>query len=156
MSERLTAALLGFGAVASGRRGEVSYPMSHLAAYRSLHERISITAIADTDADRRRLAAREVPAARIYRDFNTLLEAENSDVVSVCLPPAHNTDGLLAAAAAGARAIWCYAPRRWIFPLAYLSNAIGSRCCGRPGVSRRRKPRTWWANRFAAQYQRAT
>lgn len=82
MPHPLRGAIVGFGFIAE--RG-------HLPAYLQHPERFAITAVADISPARRAIAQRALPNARVYADFQTLLEGERElDFVDIATPPAQH------------------------------------------------------------------
>lgn len=73
--EKLKVAVIGCGSIAKHR---------HLGEY-AANKHVEITAVCDIVEDRVKQVADEY-AATAYTDYKTLLEKENVDIVSVCLP----------------------------------------------------------------------
>ena len=84
-------ALIGFGHVAE--RG-------HLPGWRERDD-FEIVAVADANSERRALASRLLPAARLYEDLEALLARETLDVVDIATPPVLHAPLIAKAAAAG-------------------------------------------------------
>lgn len=85
------AALLGFGNVAE---------KGHLPAWRQRRD-FEIVAVADTNADRRALAAQLLPSARVYEHCSELLALECVDVVDIATPPSSHASLVVKSATAG-------------------------------------------------------
>ena len=49
----------------------------------------------------------QFPEARFHRDYREMLEAEQPDIVSIATPATVHAEMVVAAAAAGAKSIWC-------------------------------------------------
>ena len=98
MSRRRTA-LLGFGHVAEH---------GHLPAWRARDD-FAIVAVADPDPDRRAVARRLLPQARIYSDAAIALNDLSLDVVDIATPPALHMPLVIRAARAGCH-ILCEKP----------------------------------------------
>ncbi len=96
---RRRTAVLGFGHVAEH---------GHLPAWRARAD-IDLVAVADPDAGRRAVAARLLPAARVYADAAELLARETLDAVDIAAPPAQHAALAVAAARAGCH-ILCEKP----------------------------------------------
>lgn len=64
---------------------------------------VNILAVADVSPERRSLAGRALPGARIYGDYESLLRAEaaNLDFIDICTPPAYHAAIAHAALARG-------------------------------------------------------
>lgn len=78
-------AIVGFGNVALH---------GHLPAWQRRAD-ARIIAVADVDPERRRLAARHLPRARLYDDAAALLESERLDFVDIAAPPARHAPLIL-------------------------------------------------------------
>jgi predicted dehydrogenase len=98
MTPRRTA-ILGFGHVAEH---------GHLPAWRARND-FAIVAVAEPDAQRRAVAQRLLPQARMFDDPLAALAAEPVDVVDIAAPPALHTPLTIAAARAGCH-ILCEKP----------------------------------------------
>jgi UDP-N-acetylglucosamine 3-dehydrogenase len=70
----------------------------------------SIVAASDTESKRRERAQRRWKIAKVYGDFQDMLNQEQLDMVSVCVPPRFHRQAVLAAAHAGAKAVLCEKP----------------------------------------------
>ena len=94
MRRPLVGAIAGFGFIAE--RG-------HLPAYRLHPERFAIAAVVDTCPERRELARRMLPGARIYEDPALLFaaEAERLDFLDIATPPSEHAALAHAALACG-------------------------------------------------------
>ncbi|WIM05110.1 MAG: Gfo/Idh/MocA family oxidoreductase [Candidatus Nitricoxidivorans perseverans] len=107
---RWKAAIIGFGRIAEGRTDAGALPLSHVDAYLSNRNDVSLEAVADTSAGRRARAAELLPGIRLYSDGEEMLVAERPDIVSICTPDATHVHWLLAAGNAGVRGAWCEKP----------------------------------------------
>jgi predicted dehydrogenase len=88
---RLTGAIVGFGEVAQH---------GHWPAYAASNE-LSIVAVVDRTAERRRLAERLTPPPRTYDSLDALAGSETIDFIDICTPPALHAEPMLAALASG-------------------------------------------------------
>jgi predicted dehydrogenase len=82
---------------------------THTGAYLALSD-VTLAAGADSDEDRRRRFLYRSVTANAYADYQSMLQAQNLDVVSVCTPTALHHEMVLAAVQAGVRAIFCEKP----------------------------------------------
>jgi predicted dehydrogenase len=82
---------------------------THAGAYAPC-PRTELSALADWDADARRLAGHRWNVERVYPDLESMLQAERLDILSVCTPSGSHASAVLAAAAAGVPAVWCEKP----------------------------------------------
>jgi predicted dehydrogenase len=87
--KRRLGAILGFGNVALH---------GHLPAWQR-RGGVRIIAVADVDPERRQLAARHLPRARLHDDPAVLLEGERVDFVDIATPPARHAPLILHSAA---------------------------------------------------------
>lgn len=84
-------ALLGFGNVAE---------KGHLPAW-SARADVRVVAVLDADSERRSLAARLLPGARVYDDAASLFRREQPDLVDIATPPALHAPLIVQAARHG-------------------------------------------------------
>jgi predicted dehydrogenase len=85
----LKGAVIGYGFI-SGKGHIPAYLQRQKANQKTSHStNVQIIAVADICAERRALAAKELPEARIYSDYESLLkqEAKNLDFVDISTPP---------------------------------------------------------------------
>ncbi len=92
-------AIVGFGNVALH---------GHLPGWQAQSD-FRIVAVADPDSQRRALALKALPEARIYSDLTSLLAREDIDFVDVASPPAYHASAVTEAATAG-KHILCEKP----------------------------------------------
>lgn len=86
--KKLKVAVVGYGFI-SGK--------GHIPAYAQRSD-VEVVAIADISAERRALAAKALPEARIYSSYQELLKGENDlDVVDVSTPPCDHAEISVAA-----------------------------------------------------------
>jgi predicted dehydrogenase len=97
MRTRRTAAI-----IAAGSQARV-----HAAAYSRLAD---LVAVADPVESAREGLAADFGIPRTYGDFEAMLETEHPQIVSVCTPPALHKPAVLAALAAGTKAVHCEKP----------------------------------------------
>ena len=91
------------GIIGGGRMGT-----HHGRAY-ALHPMIEVVAVADTDEENRQLFAQRF-GARPYVDYEEMLAVEKPDITGAILPVKEHADAVVAAAAAGVRAVFCEKP----------------------------------------------
>src|SRR5687767_9067615 len=93
-----SAAIIGCGRIADTIEDEIEtapgwqlLPFSHAGAYQR-SPRTQLVAAADPNPDRRASLGRRrgVSDEHLYDDYRALLERENPDVVSVCVPTRHH------------------------------------------------------------------
>jgi predicted dehydrogenase len=84
-------AIIGFGEVAQH---------GHWPAYAASRD-LTIVAVVERTAERRRLAESLSPSLRAYESMAALAAAETIDFIDICTPPALHTDPMLAAIAHG-------------------------------------------------------
>jgi len=84
-------AIIGFGEVAQH---------GHWPAY-AVSTELSIVAVVERTAERRRLAESLSPSVRAYESIAALAAAETIDFIDICTPPAFHTDPMLAAIGRG-------------------------------------------------------
>lgn len=84
MSERLRGAIVGFGFISG---------LGHTPAYLQRND-VEIVAVADICEARRAIAQQTLPAARIYADYQVLLEAEGRDLdfLDIATPPCDHAE----------------------------------------------------------------
>ncbi|MCE9537156.1 MAG: Gfo/Idh/MocA family oxidoreductase [Nitrospirae bacterium] len=82
---------------------------THTGAYLALPD-VVLAAGADSDEDRRRRFLYRSVTASAYVDYQSMLQTERLDVVSVCTPTALHHEMVLAAVQAGVRAVFCEKP----------------------------------------------
>jgi len=111
----LNGAIIGFGEAAQH---------GHWPAYARSDE-LSIVAVVDRTADRRRVAEGLAPELRTYASLADLAAAETLDFVDICTPPALHVEPMLAAIAQGWHVV-CEKP--FILDVAALERA---RACAR-------------------------
>lgn len=85
---------IGIGVIAAGQMGQ-----RHANVYRQLPE-VELRAVADLDTEAAR-AAVDPAGADVYADWRELLERDDIQAVSICLPDWLHRDAVIAAAAAG-------------------------------------------------------
>jgi predicted dehydrogenase len=107
---------LGIAVIGCGKRwktpGATGFGMAHqhMAGYRRATN-VKLVAAADIKLENAQAFAEEYdPGARVYTDYLQMLEAEKPDTVSVCTWPGLHCEMVVAAAAAGVRAIHCEKP----------------------------------------------
>ncbi|MGN6126263.1 MAG: Gfo/Idh/MocA family protein [Humibacter sp.] len=88
--------------VAAGGQARV-----HATAYSRFAD---LVAVADPVESSREGLAAELGIPRTYADFERMLREERPEIVSVCTPPALHKPAVLAAIAAGAKAVHCEKP----------------------------------------------
>ncbi len=88
--------------VAAGSQARV-----HAAAYARF---ATLVAVADPVGSARETLAADFGIPRAYDDFERMLRIERPDIVSVCTPPALHKAAVLAAVAAGVKAVHCEKP----------------------------------------------
>jgi UDP-N-acetylglucosamine 3-dehydrogenase len=103
-----TAAIIGCGRRGQGRGGVFGIGEAHAYAYNQ-HPRVSLVAAADINNELLQ-AFCEDHGTRGYHDYREMLEKERPDIVSVCTWPPLHAEMTVAAAEAGAKAIWCEKP----------------------------------------------
>ena len=102
------AAIIGCGRRGQGRGGAFGIGEAHAYAYNH-HPHISLVAAADIN-DESLQAFCQDHGTQGYHDYRTMLEKEHPDIVSVCTWPPLHAEMTIAAAEAGAKAIWCEKP----------------------------------------------
>lgn len=110
-TEPYRAGVIGLGQIGNlfdedPRRKEV---WTHTGAYLALPN-VTLTAGADSDEDRRRRFQYRGVTASAYADYQSMLQAERLDIVSICTPTALHHEMVLAAVRAGVQAIFCEKP----------------------------------------------
>ncbi len=106
--ETIRAAIVGCGRIAGlleddTRRG---HPSTHAGAYRAVEATRIVACSGRTIESAERFAQRfDIPAA--YDDFETMLDEQLPDLVSICTPASVRLDVVRAAAACGVRGIFC-------------------------------------------------
>ena len=78
--------------------GRFGLPNGHAACYAAMHD-MELVGGADIDPGRREAFAKrwDLPAERVYEDYNDLLETEDLYIVSISTPSPHHTEPALAA-----------------------------------------------------------
>ena len=109
MTSNYRAVVIGCGVGGQGRAGVHSIGYLHGGAYRR-SDRIELVAAADLVAENAANYAKEFGFERTYSDYRAMLKEERPDFVSVCTWPPLHADMVVAAAEAGAKAIWCEKP----------------------------------------------
>ncbi|MCZ6636248.1 MAG: Gfo/Idh/MocA family oxidoreductase, partial [bacterium] len=105
------AAVIGLGVMGQiadglgGRHPDWFRPCCHADAYED-HPRTQLIAGSTRDSQRqeRFRSARQLP---VYSDYREMLEKERPDVVSIATPATVHAEMVIAAAEAGAKAVWC-------------------------------------------------
>src|ERR1700681_4811633 len=89
----LRGAVVGFGFILS--KGHIPAYLQRVTQQKD----VEIVAVADVSEARRAVAAQVLPQARIYTDYEILLEqeAENLDFIDIATPPAFHAEIALAA-----------------------------------------------------------
>lgn len=82
---------------------------THAGAYAAC-PRTELVALADLNPETLEKAGRRWGVKRIYPVLSALLKAESVEILSVCTPSNSHAEAVRAAAAAGARAVWCEKP----------------------------------------------
>jgi predicted dehydrogenase len=82
---------------------------AHLDGYVQAPDIVTVTAIADIDAEHARPAAARAGGARVFSDYREMLASSLVDAVDICLPHHLHADAIVAAAAAGVH-ILCEKP----------------------------------------------
>lgn len=90
--------------IAAGSQGRV-----HAAGYAQLSD-VTLIAVADPNRAVAEELAADLGGARVYEDYQELLETERPDLLSICTPPASHLAIVTAAVAAGVKAIHCEKP----------------------------------------------
>lgn len=91
------------GLIGGGRMGT-----THARAY-ACNPRTQVAAVADTDAEVRRLFCERF-GCRGYADYAEMLQKEDLDIAAPILPVRANADAVVAAAASGVKAVFCEKP----------------------------------------------
>ena len=105
------AAVIGLGIMGDvvdglgGRNPDLLLPGNHAAAYVE-HPRTELIAGATRDPERQARFG-DKRGAPVYGDYREMLEAEQPDIVSIATPATVHAEMVVAAAAAGAKSIWC-------------------------------------------------
>lgn len=105
----LTAAIIGFGAIA-GRRQEMALPMTHADSYAALADRVQVVAVSDPDEAAQSIAERWFPACRFHASPQQMLQEEDIDILSLCAPAGTAADFLALPEVAQVRGVWCEKP----------------------------------------------
>ena len=105
------AAIIGCGRIASTFDDDPlrEHPATHAGAYAAVAG-ISIVAAADLDKKKLDAFGKKWNCTNLFADYNKMLTSAKPDIVSVCLPTQFHCDAVLAAAKAGAKAIFCEKP----------------------------------------------
>jgi predicted dehydrogenase len=100
-TKKLRGALVGYGFIME--RGHAAGYRARATASNDAGRDVEIVAIADVSEERRELARRHFPGARLYSDHGALLAAEenNLDFVDVATPPSEHAEVAHAALARG-------------------------------------------------------
>jgi predicted dehydrogenase len=98
-SDRITAAIVGFGAVAKN---------AHLPWYFKRSD-VELVAVVEPTAAGRSLARCVVPDVQVFEDVGSLLQSVDVDFLDIASPPAAHAEALLKAATAGI-AVFCEKP----------------------------------------------
>ncbi|HWO88317.1 MAG TPA: Gfo/Idh/MocA family oxidoreductase [Gemmatimonadales bacterium] len=111
MTERYRVAVIGCGKPRSDR-GATGFGMAHSHVHGYLATgRCELAAVADVVPENARdFVARYGGAAKVYTDYQEMLEVERPDIVSICTWPKLHAPMVLAAASADVRAIHCEKP----------------------------------------------
>ncbi len=88
--------MIDVGVIGCGRIAQ----LAHLGVLSRLPQ-VRVTAIADTDATKREVAAETAPHAKAYADYRALLHQSNVQAVVICLPPAFHARCAIEAFVAG-------------------------------------------------------
>lgn len=112
MSEKIyRGAVIGLGIMGDvvdglgGRNPNLLLPGNHAEAY-VMHSRTELIAGATRDPERQ-ARFRDKRGVPVYGDYREMLEVERPDIVSIATPATVHAEMVVAAAEAGARAIWC-------------------------------------------------
>lgn len=73
---------IGIGIIGAG---EIS--LLHVAAYRTLGDRVRLVAVADIDRERSKFLSERFEIASVHEDYQRLLADPDVDAVSICTPP---------------------------------------------------------------------
>ena len=100
----LKGAIVGFGNVAH---------YAHLPVWKDFDD-FEITAVVDCNRERRDIARRALPEARVYDNFEKMLQNEELDFVDICTPPRYHAEMVKAACSEGMH-VFCEKPliTRW-------------------------------------------
>jgi predicted dehydrogenase len=82
---------------------------THAGAYAAA-ARVDLVAASDLDAGRLETCGERWAVESLYPDYREMLSEEAPDLVSVCTPPAHHAEVVLAAVEAGVRGVFCEKP----------------------------------------------
>ena len=93
-------AIVGAGAIAGGR---------HIPAVQAQDGRAKVVAVVDVDGDRAAAFAADWGVEHSYTDLDTMLAADQPDLVIICTPPSGHHAGVQACLRAGAW-VWCEKP----------------------------------------------
>lgn len=106
----LRAALAGLGlaGMADGTPGK-DVPFAHLDAYLA-SPAVSLVAVCDARPERLARVSEVLPQARLYGSLDTLLEHEDPEMLSLCLPTVGRLDALERVFASKIRRVYCEKP----------------------------------------------
>ena len=91
----------GDGPVRIGIIGGGSIAGAHLDGYLQAPDAVTVTAVADIDADHARTHATRAGEARVFLDYREMLATSLVDAVDICLPHHLHAEAIVAAAEAG-------------------------------------------------------
>jgi predicted dehydrogenase len=92
MKRKVRVGIIGAGGIARG---------AHAPAYAAIPDQAKMVAVAEVEEERSKAFAKEFSIPRVYTDYNQMLEKEDLDLVSVCVPPFLHRDATVAALKAG-------------------------------------------------------
>ncbi|MBI5195875.1 MAG: Gfo/Idh/MocA family oxidoreductase [Nitrospirae bacterium] len=107
--KKLYSAIVGAGTIATGI-GEKKYPMTHVRSYMELSGHVELIAFAETDKAQRTAVKKAFPQLRAYEDFDSLVNNEQVDILSICTPDDSHYELLVKAINRRVKGIWCEKP----------------------------------------------
>jgi predicted dehydrogenase len=108
---KLRAGIVGCGRIGCGFDDDPrrKYVSTHARAYLST-EGVELAALCDTDYEKRKRYGAKFGVSALYADYNSMLQRERLDIVSICTPSSSHLEIASAAVACGVRGIFCEKP----------------------------------------------
>ena len=107
----LTAAIIGFGAIAKGRGiNNRIFPLHHLASYRNASNKVRLTSIVEPDEQVRNTVKNYIPNLRVFENSKDMFTSMKPDIISICSPDKTHPDYIEEAIIEGVKGIWCEKP----------------------------------------------